>query len=107
MEEFLGDHNASSKRPMPLALFLYVLEHASRACRALRQVRCSLYDWVLCSLLLYVCPRARPARVPRAEAGALSLIGWDVVDAFRAACQHRYIGLVGAALNLLFVLCRY
>ena len=37
MEEFLVDHNATSKRPMNLALFLYAMEHISRACRVLRQ----------------------------------------------------------------------
>ena len=37
MEELLADHNATSKRPMNLALFLYALEHVSRACRVLRQ----------------------------------------------------------------------
>ena len=37
LEDFLADHNASSKRPMSLALFLYAAEHVSRACRVLRQ----------------------------------------------------------------------
>ena len=37
LEEFLADHNATSKRPLPLALFLYAAEHVSRAARMLRQ----------------------------------------------------------------------
>lgn len=37
MEEFLIDHNATSKRPMNLAIFLYAVEHTSRICRVLKQ----------------------------------------------------------------------
>ena len=37
VEECLADHNAMSKRPMNLAVFLYACEHVSRICRALRQ----------------------------------------------------------------------
>jgi hypothetical protein len=37
LEELLADHNASSKRPMNLALFLYAAEHVARATRVLRQ----------------------------------------------------------------------
>lgn len=37
MEEFLIDHNATSKRPMNLAMFLYAIEHTSRICRVLKQ----------------------------------------------------------------------
>jgi hypothetical protein len=37
VEELLGDHNAMSKRPMNLAMFLYAVEHISRVCRALKQ----------------------------------------------------------------------
>ncbi len=33
MEEFLMDHNAMSKRPMNLAVFLYAVEHISRIAR--------------------------------------------------------------------------
>lgn len=37
VEEFLVDHNAMSKRPMSLAVFLYAVEHVSRCCRVLKQ----------------------------------------------------------------------
>ena len=37
MEDFLTDHNAMSKRPMNLAMFLYACEHISRICRVLKQ----------------------------------------------------------------------
>ena len=37
IEEFLVDHNASSKRPMNLAIFLYACEHVSRISRVLKQ----------------------------------------------------------------------
>jgi dynein heavy chain, axonemal len=37
MEDFINDHNATSKRPMKLAMFLYAAEHISRACRILKQ----------------------------------------------------------------------
>ena len=37
MEEYLADHNANSKRPMDLAVFLYAVEHVSRVCRVLKQ----------------------------------------------------------------------
>ena len=37
MEGHLLDHNAMSKRPMNLAMFLYAVEHVSRAARVLRQ----------------------------------------------------------------------
>jgi hypothetical protein len=33
----LVDHNATSKRPMNLAIFLYAVEHISRICRVLKQ----------------------------------------------------------------------
>ena len=37
MEEYLMDHNAMSKRPMNLAIFLYAVEHVSRISRVLKQ----------------------------------------------------------------------
>eukprot|EP00879_Flechtneria_rotunda_P029025 GHRR01031280.1.p1 GENE.GHRR01031280.1~~GHRR01031280.1.p1 ORF type:complete len:706 (+),score=183.60 GHRR01031280.1:1495-3612(+) len=37
VEEALADHNATSKRPMPLAVFLYALEHVSRINRLMKQ----------------------------------------------------------------------
>lgn len=37
MEEYLLDHNAMSKRPMNLAVFLYAVEHISRIARVLKQ----------------------------------------------------------------------
>ena len=37
MEEYLLDHNATSKRPMNLAIFLYAVEHVSRIARVLKQ----------------------------------------------------------------------
>ena len=37
MEGHLEDYNAQSKRPMPLAIFLYAVEHLSRISRVLRQ----------------------------------------------------------------------
>ena len=37
MEEYLIDHNATSKRPMNLAMFLFAVEHVSRICRLLKQ----------------------------------------------------------------------
>lgn len=37
VEEFLMDHNAMSKRPMNLAMFLYAIEHVSRIARVLKQ----------------------------------------------------------------------
>ncbi|GIL57271.1 hypothetical protein Vafri_12526 [Volvox africanus] len=37
IEELLADHNASSKRPMNLAVFLYAVEHISRIARVLKQ----------------------------------------------------------------------
>ncbi|GAX74205.1 hypothetical protein CEUSTIGMA_g1654.t1 [Chlamydomonas eustigma] len=37
MEEYLMDHNAMSKRPMNLAVFLYAVEHVSRIARVLKQ----------------------------------------------------------------------
>lgn len=33
VEELLADHNALSKRPMALAMFLYALEHVARIAR--------------------------------------------------------------------------
>lgn len=33
MEEYLVDHNSTSKRPMNLAMFLFAVEHVSRICR--------------------------------------------------------------------------
>jgi hypothetical protein len=39
MEDLLNDHNATSKRPMKLAMFLYAAEHISRACHILKQYR--------------------------------------------------------------------
>ncbi len=37
MEEYLTDFNATSKRPMNLAMFLFAVEHVSRICRLLKQ----------------------------------------------------------------------
>ncbi|GLC60993.1 hypothetical protein PLESTB_001703700 [Pleodorina starrii] len=37
VEELLADHNAASKRPMNLAVFLYAVEHISRIARVLKQ----------------------------------------------------------------------
>lgn len=37
VEESLADHNATSKRPMPLAIFLFALEHVSRISRLMKQ----------------------------------------------------------------------
>ena len=37
MEEYLSDFNATSKRPMNLAMFLFAVEHVSRICRLLKQ----------------------------------------------------------------------
>ncbi|GMH41668.1 hypothetical protein BSKO_09578 [Bryopsis sp. KO-2023] len=37
MEEFLVDHNSTSKQAMNLAMFLYAVEHVSRVCRVLKQ----------------------------------------------------------------------
>jgi P-loop containing dynein motor region D4 len=37
LEETLAEHNATSKRPMPLALFLFAAEHVARVRRVLRQ----------------------------------------------------------------------
>ena len=37
MEEYLSDHNATSKSQMNLAMFLYCVEHVSRICRVLKQ----------------------------------------------------------------------
>lgn len=37
VEEALADHNSSSKRPMPLAMFLFALEHVSRISRLMKQ----------------------------------------------------------------------
>ncbi|KXZ55711.1 DHC8 protein [Gonium pectorale] len=37
MEEYLMDHNGTSKRPMNLAMFLFAVEHVSRICRLLKQ----------------------------------------------------------------------
>ena len=37
VEELLMDHNATSKRPMNLAVFLYAVEHVSRIARVLKQ----------------------------------------------------------------------
>jgi dynein heavy chain len=37
MEEYLRDHNGTSKRPMNLAMFLFAVEHVSRICRLLKQ----------------------------------------------------------------------
>lgn len=37
IEEALADHNATSKRPMPLAMFLFALEHVSRISRLMKQ----------------------------------------------------------------------
>ena len=37
MEDYLMDHNAMSKRPMNLAVFLYAVEHISRIARVLKQ----------------------------------------------------------------------
>lgn len=37
MEQYLVDYNATSKRPMNLAMFLFAVEHVSRVCRILKQ----------------------------------------------------------------------
>lgn len=37
MDQYLIDHNAMSKRPMNLAMFLFAVEHVSRVCRVLNQ----------------------------------------------------------------------
>eukprot|EP00878_Enallax_costatus_P040239 GHUV01046297.1.p2 GENE.GHUV01046297.1~~GHUV01046297.1.p2 ORF type:complete len:106 (-),score=33.17 GHUV01046297.1:311-628(-) len=37
VEEALSDHNATSKRPMPLAIFLFAVEHVSRIIRLMKQ----------------------------------------------------------------------
>lgn len=37
MEDYLADHNGTSKRPMNLAMFLFAVEHVSRICRVLKQ----------------------------------------------------------------------
>ncbi|CAD7701708.1 unnamed protein product [Ostreobium quekettii] len=37
MENYLFDYNATSKRPMNLAMFLFAVEHVSRICRILKQ----------------------------------------------------------------------
>ena len=39
LEAYLAEHNATSKRPMNLAVFLFAAEHVSRICRVLRQPR--------------------------------------------------------------------
>ena len=37
VDDLLADHNAASRRPMNLAVFLYAAEHVARAVRVLRQ----------------------------------------------------------------------
>lgn len=37
VDDLLADHNATSRRPMNLAVFLYAAEHVARAVRVLRQ----------------------------------------------------------------------
>lgn len=37
VEEYLVDHNSTSKQTMNLAVFLYAVEHISRVCRVLKQ----------------------------------------------------------------------
>jgi dynein heavy chain, axonemal len=37
VDDLLADHNAGSRRPMNLAMFLYAAEHVARAVRVLRQ----------------------------------------------------------------------
>lgn len=37
VDDLLADHNAASRRPMNLAMFLYAAEHVARAARVLRQ----------------------------------------------------------------------
>ena len=37
VEEYLADHNAESKQPMPLVMFSDALEHVSRVARIIRQ----------------------------------------------------------------------
>lgn len=37
VEDLLADHNANTRRPMNLAVFLYAAEHVARAARILRQ----------------------------------------------------------------------
>ena len=42
VEDYLGDHNAESKQPMPLVMFSDALEHVARIVRILRQPQVSL-----------------------------------------------------------------
>ena len=35
--EYLNDHNSVSKKPMPLTLFMFALEHVARICRIIKQ----------------------------------------------------------------------
>ena len=35
--EYLNDYNSVSKKPMPLTLFMFALEHVSRICRVIKQ----------------------------------------------------------------------
>lgn len=37
INQYLADHNAESKQPMPLVMFLDAIEHVSRVSRILRQ----------------------------------------------------------------------
>lgn len=37
INQYLSDHNAESKQPMPLVMFLDAIEHVSRVSRILRQ----------------------------------------------------------------------
>jgi hypothetical protein len=50
MESYLVDFNATSKRPMNLAMFLFAVEHISRICRC-GVHGCSLDAWVLLDYL--------------------------------------------------------
>jgi dynein heavy chain len=42
VEDYLKDFNATSKRPMNLAMFLFAVEHVSRICRCVRILALSL-----------------------------------------------------------------
>ncbi len=48
---FLEDFNATSKKPMQLVLFLYMIEHIVRLCRILRSPGIDCLDWGIVDLL--------------------------------------------------------
>ena len=41
VEDYLKDFNATSKRPMNLAIFLFAVEHISRICRCVYLLSCN------------------------------------------------------------------